>query len=501
MRVHAHRILLVSSLVAVVIFVLGLTSSGLALADAKAKKEIETKMKEAMENYDLLEYEEARKILNQALTVAKKSKMETDPVTARVHLRLGIVYFAGLQDAESAKLSFLNAAEIDSTVKLDKAYSTPEMVKLLDEARSEAGTAGGGGAVEPDGGGGGDVAAVDCAAVTGLQHTIVDTAAGGKELALDAAVGADVQPAKVSIMYRARGAADFSEAKMTASGCVYKGAIPKAGLSGDLIHYYVAAFNDQGRVIASKGSAGSPNIIEIAGGGGGSNLALDEENPLGAGGGGGGEERIDSGGGGGGGERIDRGTGPVVSTGKKTLFIALVGGSGGGYVTGKTEQGTGGNGGNDVKCCFAPQLLHVQPEIGYYLNKTTTVSVVARLGFPVGANIAGHSPVAPAGLVKVRKSLAANGTGLVVSGGVGGGVIRNTIKLDGAPPEMDTDVVAIGPLFVTGGAGYSAGLGGGLSLIAELNAVAGIPVVGKLGNSILNFGVQLDFNLGVHIGF
>ena len=117
------------ALVAAVILVLGLTSSRSALADAKAKKEIETKMKEAMENYDLLEYEEARKILNQALTVAKKAKMESDPVTAKVHLRLGIVYFAGLQDAESAKLSFLNAMEIDKSIQLDKAQFAERLMR------------------------------------------------------------------------------------------------------------------------------------------------------------------------------------------------------------------------------------------------------------------------------------------------------------------------------------------------------------------------------------
>ncbi|MBZ0236301.1 MAG: tetratricopeptide repeat protein [Deltaproteobacteria bacterium] len=456
MRGLLHRV----SFILILLGLFSFASATPALADAKSKKEIETKMKEAMENYDLLEYEEARKILNQALTVAKKAKMENDPVTAKVHLRLGIVYFAGLQDAESAKLSFLNAAEIDKGIALDKAYATAEMAKLLDEAKAEAGGSGGGGGgdIEPAGGGGADV---DCSTVAGVQHTIIDTAKGGKDLVLDAAVGADVQPAKVAIMYRARGATDFTESKMIASGCVYRGVIPKAALSGDLIHYYVAAYNDQGRVIASKGSAGSPNIVEIAGGGGGGDIGA-----------------------------------VVRPKGKKTLYIALVGGSGGGYVTGETEQQL-----NDVKCCFAPQLLHANPEIGYYLNKTTTVALAARLGFPIGANIPGHSPVAPAGFVKVRKALSPSGTGLVVSGGVGGGVIRDTIKLDGAPEDMDVDVVAIGPLFVSGGAGYSAALGGSLALIAELNAVAGIPIVKELGASRLNFGVQLDFNLGLHIGF
>ena len=54
---------------------------------------------------------------------------------------------------------------------------------------------------------------------------------------------------------------------------------------------------------------------------------------------------------------------------------------------------------------------------------------------------------------------------------------------------------------MTGGAGYSAALSSGLALVAELNAVAGIPIVKELGPSRLNFGVQLDFNLGLHIGF
>src|SRR5262245_61582888 len=82
-----------------------------AYADKKTKADIQAKIKEAFENYDLLEYEEARKILNQALTMAKKAKMESDPVVAQVHLALGIVYYAGLQDTDSAKLSFISACE------------------------------------------------------------------------------------------------------------------------------------------------------------------------------------------------------------------------------------------------------------------------------------------------------------------------------------------------------------------------------------------------------
>ena len=98
MRSTALRIASVAAVAVAFVAMLGLALGTHARADAKTKKEIQQKIKEAMENYDLLEYEEARKILNQALTVAKKAKMESDPVTAKVHLRLGIVRFvAGIE--------------------------------------------------------------------------------------------------------------------------------------------------------------------------------------------------------------------------------------------------------------------------------------------------------------------------------------------------------------------------------------------------------------------
>ncbi len=498
MRASATRWSFVAALAALLVFAFGLVASPRARADAKSKADIEQKIKAAMENYDLLEYEEARKLLNQALTVAKKAKMEREPITAKVHLSLGIVYFAGLGDAESAKLSFLNAVEIDGNIQLDKAYSTPEMAKLLEDARAET-PAGGGG---DDGGGsseptGPEPMVVDCGTVTGMQHTLIETATGGTDLTVEAALGAEVNAAKVSVMYRPRGASEFQEAPMTlSSGCVYGGKIPASALTGDLIHYYVAAYNAAGKVIASKGSAGSPNIIEVSastGGGGTGNFGVDDEDPL-KGGHGDDDDRGHKPTGGG---NTGGGIGATVhATGKKTLFLAVAGGSAVGYVTGKTEQEA-----NSVKCCFAPQLLHVMPELGYYLSPTTTVSVAVRLGFPIGANIAGHSPVAPAGLIRIRHSLSKTASGLMVVGGLGGGVVRDTIKLENAPAGMDTDVVALGPMLVNLGAGYNASLGGGVNLVAELNALAGVPVTGKLGNSILNFGVQFDFNLGLVLGF
>src|SRR5262245_18237303 len=126
---RGHRCSMIAADVAVVLTLLRAGAARTAHADTKAHEDIQPETQEAMENLDLLEYEEARKLLNQALTIAKKGNLEKDPVVAQVHVRLGIVYFAGLNDAESAKLSFMNAVEVDPKVQIDAAYRTPEMSK------------------------------------------------------------------------------------------------------------------------------------------------------------------------------------------------------------------------------------------------------------------------------------------------------------------------------------------------------------------------------------
>jgi hypothetical protein len=86
-------------------------------------------------------------------------------------------------------------------------------------------------------------------------------------------------------------------------------------------------------------------------------------------------------------------------------------------------------------------------------------------------------------------------------GQVGGGIMRNTIKLDNSMPGMDTDVVAQGPLLVGGGIGFSKRLGGSVSFIADLSALAGIAVVDHLGSAPkLNNGFGADLSIGLQLG-
>src|SRR2546425_8195847 len=109
---------------------------GMGSAKADPKADIEKKIKEAMESYDLMDYDASKKLLNQALATAKKAKLDKDTIAARAYLDLGIVSFVN-SDPDAAKLSFLSAVQIGPKIQIGPAYKSPEIAKLLEEARGE----------------------------------------------------------------------------------------------------------------------------------------------------------------------------------------------------------------------------------------------------------------------------------------------------------------------------------------------------------------------------
>ena len=437
----------------------------------KARKEIQAKNKQAMENFDLLEFEAARGALEQALAAAEKAGLEGDPVTARVLLNLGIVEFAGFKDEEAAREAFAAAVAIDPSVEIGVAYRTDTMAKLLAAVKQQVAEESGGKVFgDPSAGEGG------CSQLEGIEHTLVEEGRPGRAQPIRARVGDGVGADRVALYYRATGATDFTEVPMErGSGCSFEAAIPAEAMAGDSVHYYVAAMSGD-ETVASRGSSGSPNIIDLATGGG----LGDEDNPLGV------EDRA-----------------APAPSGKKTVFVSLALGTGGGYVTGVTEVVD-----SEVDCCFAPALLHLFPEIGYYFSRRMSLSLALRLGFAVGANVPGHATAAPAGLARLRYAFDESGQGLLVSGSVGGGVIRNTVKVEQASGGMDTDTTASGPFLVGAGIGYAKAVSGSMQLVGEINSLAAIPGgVKSLGTCPgagcvePHFGLQFDFNLGLLLAF
>ena len=464
-----------------------------ATAGADPKADIQAKTREAMESYDLMDYDAAKKSLTAAIGAAKKAKLDKDPSYAKAHLFLGIASFAG-GDIDGTKAAFAVAAAIDPKIQIDAAYKSPELVKLLDAAKSEAST---GGTkvdpkIDPKHDPKHDLVSEECTGVRGLQHDILDSSRAGAAQPIEVLVGSDITPAKVVVMYRTEGTTEFVEAVLAkAGGCKYVGQIPKSAMHGAVLHYFVAAYDAGNKVITSKGSSGSPNIMElaaaVAGGSGG-----DNEDPIS---GGGVKKKAEPSGG-----SISK-SGGVLSGGKPPkVFIAVAGGTGFGYVTGSTEAG------NLVDtCCIGNSWVVVTPELGFYVIKQLSIGIAGRIGLPLGANIdppdAKHSTIAPAAVVRVRYALSRSGEGVHVMGQIGGGVMRNTITLKMQPGGGDTDIVAQGPLLVGAGIGFKKNVSNNLAFIADLSALAGIAVVDKLGTAKLNTGIGGDVTLGLAVGF
>jgi tetratricopeptide repeat protein len=461
MRMRCH--------VAVILGVIGCLA---APVHADPRSDIVAKTRQAMASYDAMDYEAARRLLNQALAIAKRAKLDRDPVVARVYLDLGIAQLAA-SDPEAAKVAFLSAAQIDPKITIDPAYKSAELVRMLDDARAAAGDSG-----EPAGD--------DCRSIRGIQHAPVEGARRGVAQPIEVLIGGDVSPARVVVMYRPEGAIDFTEGRLTRQGgCRYTGAIPAAAMHGALVHYYIAAYDANNKVLTAKGSSGSPNLIELGGGA----ARHDAEDPAGA------PETPP--------ERSDRGASPGVVEhaspaahgSSVTLSVSL--GAGLGYVSGKTE------GENVVQqCCLGANPFVTSAEVRFRLTPRLSLGAVARLGFPFGANIMGHSTIAPAGLVRLSYALSDTGRGFHISGEAGFGILRNTITLATEDPTMNTDIVAQGPLLFGTGIGYTFRLSDSLAFLIDLDAIAGIAVVDKLGTAIhLHTSVSADMCIGLAVGF
>jgi hypothetical protein len=445
-----------------VIALLAFTS---ATAHADAIDDINDKIVEAMSQFDEFEYEKARGLLDKAVLIAKTEGMMDDKIVALVYINLGIVYFSGLEEPDSAKSAFIDALTIDPNVTLDPAYKSPELEELLAEAREIAGSS----KTDPDPDPDPDpVEEFDCSELESIQHSLVDEASEGAATSIEAHVAESLSADKVSLHYRVKGAEDFKTAKMKKKGeCGYVGKIPGKAMKGEVVHYYVAAYDDGGSVLASKGSKGSPNIIEIMGGEIPDEFDKDPEDPETPGG-----------------------------VNKRKFYIALVAGSGGGYVTGTTEQVA-----HEVQCCFAPALFHVLPEIGFFISPKMAIGVAFRGGFPVGANRENHATLSPLGLLALRYYMKDTGDGIRLSGSIGAGLVRHTITLSGIMDGTgDVDTTATGPLFLGAGAGIVRNLGGPMQFVAEVNMLMGLPVV-EAGDVDAGFGVQFDFNLGMLFAF
>ena len=517
--------------------------SGRALAQDQAAVDKMVQLnKKALEDYDTLEWDSAKKRLLDALVAGSKAGLDNHPVMARTYIHLGAVYLTGFKDRNKAMQSFSHALEIDPTIQLSKGIETADVTAAFADAQRKAGGGGGDNAGddnapapskrkrrgpvmegdaapaeharrkpstdEDDDGGEPDlparIAALDCPTP---DEAIID-----KPLVLRCAVAPNLPVASVFLLYRAPGKEDYTEVPMTKTPKGWLQAkVPKKAVDGKSFQFYFEGRNADGKPVVANGGAESPNIIlvveeaskhEVTK----SNAGDEEENPL--------EDEHT------GGPRLHLGhidkarEGLDTHYGKRKWWIGIGLGTGYGYAKGNGFEAVNKSPEVTPACnsTGAPQGLHcyqsefqpglawaglghLAPEVGYQIDPDMALSLEGRLQWT--GQPAKYADFAAKGAIGVLAKLTfyTKQAQLRFFGSVlaGGGDFRLVVyPLAGQPNNSDFKDTVMG--------GYGlAGVGGGVyyeaskpvSLVAELHAIAGLPTF----SAVVDLNVALQINI------
>jgi hypothetical protein len=517
--------------------------AGQALAQDQAAIEKLVQMnKKALDDYDTLEWEAAKKTLLDALMAGKKAGLDNHPVMARTYVHLGAVYVTGFKNRDKAIQSFNRALEIDPSIQLSRGIATQEVNDAFAEAKKQRGGGGGTSTAPPppppkkprkgpvmDGDetpapppkkkqqaslstSGDDEdeerdlpvkfkAALEC---PNEDEAIID-----KPATLRCAVAPNVPVAKMFLMYLEPGKEKYTELAMTKSKKGWwTGKIPKKAVTGTSVSYYFEGRDAAGAPKVRNGEESSPNHLLVmeedayiaAKSERNKNLGDDTENPL------------------------LRKTGPVeqaklgrhrenvgedINFGNRKWWIGIGAGSGFGYAKGQGLEAVNRSS-DPAYHALASEfqaggawagLLHIAPEFGYQISPNVSVSIEGRFQYiPQPAKYARFaSRGAISGLLKVTRYSKQAQIRFFGSGIVGGGEgFRFTVyPVDPVlHPELSNvqdfkDTVRGGPIIAGAGVGMYYEATKRASIVLEAHGLAGFPVFSFVADA--NVALQINF--------
>ena len=479
------------SSVARVLFALLVISAFASPAAAETADEVVAKMtqmnRDAVTAYEAKKFEEARKILKQALELAEGNGLEQHPITARTHIHMGIVIIGGFKQRELGIKQFKKALEIEPTINLTKALVTPELTEAFNEAKAggaapaappppaEAAPAAPEAPAEPAAPPASETPAPEAAA-GGLTHEQVTEAKQGSAISITVGVSPDLKFEKVVLAYRPEGSAEFlgREMKEVAEGR-HGAEIPPSATTGNFVAYYIEADDAGGNAIATKGTADAPMTIALSSGG-----AIIKKKPP------------------------EPAPGAEEEEPDHRYFAALLLGSGFGWATGVGDLN------HDVS--ISPpgmawaKLGHIAPEVGYWISSSLMLSVQLRYQLVTGttdlyasSNRVYHAAnYAFAAFAKATWRWGGDDWHPFFSLAVGGGQIRHVVDFGSRATGCGSnhsqnciDTIAAGPILFGPGGGITYDLTDRLAFVAQANSVL----------AFSNFTFNVDINVGVAMGF
>ena len=479
----------VHALFRVTVLAMLLAAPGRAYADAapdpdEAVDQITQMNRDAVTAYQAKKYEDARKVLKQALDLATSAGLDKHPIKARTHIHLGIVIIVGFKQHDLGIKQFKKAIEIQGDIALTKSLVTPELTDAFNEAKkggeppppppppppSTPPTT----TTEPP------------VPANGLVHEAVAEGKQGSAISVTVGVQDSLEFEKIILAYRPEGATEFlgREMKEVADGR-YGAEIPTSATSGGTVAYYIEAEDAEGAPIAARGSVDNPLVIHLLGVGVSHRTGDDDDDED--------EEDEDE-------------EGPDYR-----YFVGLMAGSGVGWATGVGDTN------HDVSINPAglavSGLLQIAPEFGYWLNSGLMLSLQIRYEYITGttdiheqtANMCpnGVCKTANYALAVFAKATWKFGTDTkfhpFFSLAAGGGRIRHVVSFQTAldkvcGPNHDqtcVDTIGAGPVLFGPGGGIMYDIHERASVVLQVNSVLAVP----------DFTAHIDGNLGIAVGF
>ncbi|HXJ21161.1 MAG TPA: tetratricopeptide repeat protein [Polyangia bacterium] len=475
------------ALVALIVLSLASRAGAQSADDAVAKM---TQMnRDAVAAYQAKKFEDAKKILKQALDLADANGLEQHPITARTHIHMGVVIIGGFHQRDLGIKQFKKALEIEATINLTKALVTPEMSDAFAEAKSAAGGAAPPAeATSPPPEAPSEPAAppppppVEAPAPestgSGLTHEPVTQSKQGSAISITVGVSPDLKFDRIVLAYRPEFAAEFlgREMKSVAEGR-YGAEIPTSATGGNTVAYYIEAQDAEGNSVASKGTVDAPMVITLS-----SSRAAAVRKPAEP-------------------ERNEE----EEEAPNYRYFAALLFGTGFGWATGVGDVN------HDVSINPAGMALaglgQIAPEFGYWMSSSLMLSLQLRYQFVTGTtdvyanNHVYHAAnYAFAAFAKATWRWGDEKWHPFFSLAAGGGQIRHVVTYGSKliPPtcgpqgnQTCVDTIAAGPVLIGPGGGITYDLMDRFALVAQANSVLGFP----------NFTFNIDLNIGVAVGF
>jgi hypothetical protein len=444
-----HLVRLIRTILPLVL-VLALPSPAPAQVKEAAQERLRLLNKDAMDEYDSLDFDKAKDHLLEAIEEAKKAGIVKGKRLASTYLNLGIVYGAGLNDNLKAVECFSQAIKLDPAAVLDAARATPTLEQMFQTAKDNVGQVGKAPEVEEP-----------------FTHKPVDESPVGRAIRIWVRLGEGAGATQVVLFYRFIGATGFQRIQMDEKKPGnYLAVIPPAPVEAKSVYYYIEAQDEAGQRVHGHATATSPNIISLI--------------------------------------QRGEGPGPGPKTGPvKRVDIAVMAGFGAGLVFGgETENvhatlsksddpqaASGGPGG-----ALAP--FHIAAEVGYHVTEKWVVAGLFRLQL-VNAIDKGpdtSSRVSALGELLGKRYFGDGALKFFMSGGLGGGQIRHRVPIN-PDPRLPNPIKVDARV-----AQYVAfGIGGGIvymftdiiGIVLNLNGIILVP----------NFAANLDTNLGLVLSF